>query len=160
MTEHPLPPPPAPRPRSIWRHPVTIAAYVGLALSWSALLLAVGSASATSTPPTTLATTASPPTTAAATPVAPTTSTAPPTTAPAPKGLRDGTFVVGTDIEPGTYRSTSTANCYWARLRNFSGTGNDVIANWFMTSGSVIVTIEATDVGFKSERCGPWVRIG
>ena len=29
----------------------------------------------------------------------------------------DGTFVVGTDVQPGLYRSEGGSNCYWARLK-------------------------------------------
>jgi hypothetical protein len=68
----------------------------------------------------------------------------------------DGTFRVGADIPPGTYRAINTsAGCYWERLSGFSGTFEDVIANNFTTSPDV-VTISPTDTGFSSERCGIW----
>jgi hypothetical protein len=142
---------------------MAIAVTVVLGIGWSAFMISIGHATSASPTTTTASTMAAravetyaaslPPTSRATT-----TTTAIPTTTI--KGLRDGTLVVGTDIEPGTYRSTSTESCYWARLRSFSGTGNNIIANEFVTSGTAIVTIQAGDVGFKSERCGPWERIG
>lgn len=68
-----------------------------------------------------------------------------------------GTFIVGTDIAPGTYRGRG-GSCYWARLRSFGGTLNSVIANGNGTGGSVIVTINRGDKGFESSRCGTWTR--
>jgi hypothetical protein len=46
---------------------------------------------------------------------------------PKPAGFGPGTYLVGTDMEPGTYRSAgSETGCYWARQRNDAG---DIIAN-------------------------------
>ncbi len=68
-----------------------------------------------------------------------------------------GTHLVGADIQPGTYRAQVTgAGCYWARLSGTSGTFQDIIANEFVTEGSTIVTIAATDKAFTSEGCGQW----
>jgi hypothetical protein len=98
----------------------------------------------------------------------PVTVTAPPVTVtqtvyttPAPKiAFSDGTYRVGADIQAGTYRSTVTStDCYWARLRGFGGTLDDIIANYIGNSPT-IVTIAATDVGFESDRCGGWEKIG
>ena len=70
----------------------------------------------------------------------------------------DGTYQVGTDVQPGTYRTRAgSPYCYWERLRNFSGGINGILANG--GSGAPgIVTIEATDVGFTSEGCGTWTK--
>src|SRR3954466_5332428 len=38
-----------------------------------------------------------------------------------------GTFVVGQDIEPGTYRAAASQGCYWARLKSLDT--NDIIDN-------------------------------
>jgi hypothetical protein len=70
----------------------------------------------------------------------------------------DGTFRVGIDIAAGTYRASNSGDCYWERLRGFSGSLGDIIANSF--AGSTIVTIQPSDVGFESERCGNWTKIG
>lgn len=70
----------------------------------------------------------------------------------------DGTFIVRTDISPGTWRSSASDNCYWMRLSGFSGELKDVIAN-DVTKGQAIVTIGADDAGFSSTRCGTWTKI-
>ena len=67
-----------------------------------------------------------------------------------------GTFRVGVDIGPGTYRnSDSSGGCYWARLSGFGGTPGEIIASNFTLSPEV-VTISPTDVGFTSVACGVW----
>lgn len=72
----------------------------------------------------------------------------------------DGIFIVGLDIQPGTWASDgSGASCYWARLRGFTGVSTDTIANDFGPSPA-IVTILPTDAGFEVSRCGTWTRIG
>lgn len=72
----------------------------------------------------------------------------------------DGVYIVGLDIDPGTYRSTNTRSCYWARLRGFGQAGiDDVIAN-DNSDGPAVVKIAPSDVGFKSGRCNGWERIG
>lgn len=67
-----------------------------------------------------------------------------------------GTYIVGTDIAPGTYRTRGNG-CYWARLRSFTGELNALIANGNPT-GQVVVTIKRSDRGFTSTRCGTWSR--
>lgn len=70
--------------------------------------------------------------------------------------FHDGTFQVGKDIQPGTYRlRTAPSGCYYARLKGFSGSLDDIIANE-NTDAPAIVTIASTDKGFQSERCGTW----
>jgi hypothetical protein len=68
-----------------------------------------------------------------------------------------GTYIVGTDMKAGTYRSTASAGCYWARLSGFGGTIGDIIAN-DNTDAGAIVTIAASDKGFQSRRCGTWAK--
>jgi hypothetical protein len=57
---------------------------------------------------------------------------------------------------PGTYEATVPAggSCYWARLSSFSD--DNTIANGIVSFGPAIVTIDATDAGFDSSRCGTW----
>ena len=71
----------------------------------------------------------------------------------------DGTFLVGTDIKPGTYRSAKPAsgNCYWARLRADDGGINDIIAN-NNSSGPSVVTVRKSDKLFKTQGCEDWTR--
>ncbi len=74
-----------------------------------------------------------------------------------PGSFRDGSFVVGTDLSPGTYRTRKGGRgCYWARLAGFSGELGDVLANGNET-GPAIITIGKSDKGFESKRCGLWV---
>ncbi len=70
----------------------------------------------------------------------------------------EGTFIVGVDIQPGTYRSSEGDGCYWARLSGFGGTIREVIANDFRSSGRARVQIRARDTGFTSSNCGTWSR--
>lgn len=69
----------------------------------------------------------------------------------------DGMYIVGTDIEPGTYRNTGQQGCYWARLSNFNGGLDGIIAN-DNTDTATIVTIQASDKGFDSNGCGSWTK--
>jgi hypothetical protein len=71
----------------------------------------------------------------------------------------DGDYIVGTDIQPGTYRSSGQSGCYWARLKGFGHTTDDVLAN-DNTDSPAVVTIAATDKGFEATRCGTWTLIG
>lgn len=67
-----------------------------------------------------------------------------------------GTKVVGSDIQPGTYRTRKRApGCYWARLGGFSGEIGDLLANGNET-GPAVVTISLSDKGFESRGCGTW----
>lgn len=67
--------------------------------------------------------------------------------------FEDGHFIVGTDIAPGMWRNDAPEGCYWARLRGFSGTLGDTIAN---ANFKDTVTIASSDKGFVSRRCGTW----
>ena len=72
----------------------------------------------------------------------------------------DGTYVVGKDVQPGTYKSAPTmANgypfCTWKRLSDFSGSMDSTIAI-DNSPGQTIVTIAPTDVAFQSLSCQPW----
>ena len=74
--------------------------------------------------------------------------------------IQPGMWLVGSQVQPGTYRATATSGCYWERLRNFSNTIGGVVANDFVSSDGVQrVTIRSGDVGFDSdEDCGVWTR--
>jgi hypothetical protein len=103
------------------------------------------------------------PTQAAPTQAAPTIAPTPvvtlgPTAAPTStfQTFGDGTWQVGKDIQPGTYRTRKASDtCIWKRLSGFGGTYTDTIAG-DLTNAPVVVTIAATDKGFQSERCGTW----
>ncbi|MFI1106332.1 hypothetical protein [Streptomyces melanogenes] len=72
----------------------------------------------------------------------------------------DGVFLIGRDIEPGTYRSEGPQGdpityCSWARLSGTSGEGKDLIsANG--SNGPETVTIAAIDKAFRSNGCKLW----
>ncbi|HEX6483146.1 MAG TPA: hypothetical protein VF043_30245 [Ktedonobacteraceae bacterium] len=88
------------------------------------------------------------------------TATPKPTQKPTPSfaTFGDGTFQVGKDIQPGTYRTrVGSSNCYYERLKGFSGSTDDIIAN-NNTDFPAIVTIQATDKGFTSQNCGTWTK--
>jgi hypothetical protein len=93
-------------------------------------------------------------------PVTVTVQSPPPPPPPGPKTtFPDGTYRVNTDIAPATYQAAGgeSGSCYWERLRGFSGTFGDIIANAF--GNTTIVTIDSSDVGFRSSRCGTWTKI-
>ena len=90
----------------------------------------------------------------------------PVTVAPAPAAgasgagsFGDGTQLVGTDVQAGTYRAPGGAECYWERLKGASGSVNDIIANDMGTTNPV-VQIAASDYAFTSSNCGGWTKIG
>ncbi|MFE6360917.1 hypothetical protein ACFVP3_13030 [Streptomyces sp. NPDC057806] len=69
----------------------------------------------------------------------------------------DGDFEVGTDIKPGTYRTTGNTDgmCYWERAKDSSGEMDSLLANDNVT-GTGYVTVKATDKLFSSSDCGDW----
>lgn len=80
------------------------------------------------------------------------------TAAPAPTGPQsvittDGTYLVGTDIYPGMYRTGGGSQCYWARLNSLD-TG-DIIDN-HNSSGPQVIEILPTDRAFLSQNCQTW----
>ena len=75
----------------------------------------------------------------------------------------NGTFEVGLDIEPGTYRSTGPSDssapyCSFARLRSAGGGMSDLnnVIDIQNVGGPAVVTIEPTDGGFFSQLCNKW----
>jgi hypothetical protein len=71
-----------------------------------------------------------------------------------------GIWLVGTQVAPGVYRTNAAADCYWERLRDFSGTLDGIIGNDFIpSSGQVLVEIRSSDIGFHADaECGTWTR--
>jgi hypothetical protein len=70
----------------------------------------------------------------------------------------DGTHQVGTDVQPGTYRTRQgSSGCYWERLSALGGSESDVLAS-DQSDAPEIVTIEPTDKGFRSDSCGTWTQ--
>lgn len=92
---------------------------------------------------------------------APTTSTMTIETAPAEPATTfgDGTWLVGVDIAPGSYRAPGGGDCHWARFADLNGE-DIIITNEFSTTNSqVLVEIMAGDVAFATNGCGTWATI-
>lgn len=70
-----------------------------------------------------------------------------------------GTYLIGSDIKPGTYRATASSGCYWARLSSLDG-GVDAIIQNENTDGPFVVRIKATDKALQVQGCGTFTRIG
>ena len=71
---------------------------------------------------------------------------------------------MGADIAPGTYRTAgprstgSFSACYWERQSDLSGTFGAIIANDNL-QGPGVVTIAASDKGFKTSACQTWSQV-
>ncbi|GHF77259.1 hypothetical protein GCM10018790_64210 [Kitasatospora xanthocidica] len=81
-----------------------------------------------------------------------------------PKGSTiggDGSYEVGTDVQPGTYKSKGPkpggiGMCYWERNNGGDGVGS-IIAN-DTVQGPATVTIKTGDKIFKTTACQEWVK--
>lgn len=62
----------------------------------------------------------------------------------------DGMYIVGEDIEPGTYKADASPGCYWARLA--SGDTSDIVDN-DNVDGPAVITIAASDYAVQVARC-------
>jgi hypothetical protein len=72
-----------------------------------------------------------------------------------------GTWLVGDQVAPGTYRTDAALGCYWERLRDFSGSTASVIASDIVArAGPTFVNVLPGDTGFSSHGgCGTWTLI-
>lgn len=82
-----------------------------------------------------------------------------------PGQIGDGTWLVGTDIQPGTYRSpgaTPRINfCWWGRLSDTTGDAHAITASGTANAGEqIVVTISPADRAFKATNCEPFVKVG
>lgn len=69
----------------------------------------------------------------------------------------DGMYIVGDDIQPGTYKSEGQDGCYWARLSGLGGGLDDIIANG-NTSGQVTIEVSPGDKALELSGCAEFVR--
>lgn len=69
----------------------------------------------------------------------------------------DGTYLVGPDIKPGTYRAPASPGCYWARLSSLD-TSNIIDNN--NADGPVVLQILPSDKALQVARCGRFTRVG
>lgn len=90
--------------------------------------------------------------------------TAPSAPAAAPGTVGDGVWLVGTDVQPGTYRSTGAppgGYCMWSRHSSVAGGPFDAItASDGSKTGQVLVTVQSADKLFRTHGCAPFVKIG
>lgn len=72
--------------------------------------------------------------------------------------VADGTWTVGVDIEPGTYRANADvgSTCYWG-IYTTGSNGDDIINNDIPGGGRPSVTLSAGQ-DFNSTRCGSWTK--
>ena len=87
--------------------------------------------------------------------------TAPPS-AVVPKTVMetDGTYRVGVDIEPGTYRTAGRSaegatDCYWARLSSLNEV--DILASNIGVEAQTVL-IDPGDRAFATRSCQTWVK--
>ncbi|MGW8697505.1 hypothetical protein ACWGOK_11355 [Streptomyces eurythermus] len=68
-----------------------------------------------------------------------------------------GMFKVGTDIAPGTYKSTGNTggSCYWERAKDAEHGPDSFLAGDHVT-GTAVVTLSASDGYFETDDCGDW----
>lgn len=72
--------------------------------------------------------------------------------------ITEGTWAVGADVAPGTYRvdgEVTSGMCYWEISR--AGSNGDIIDNDIVTGGRPTVTL-AEGQEFKTSDCGSWVK--
>jgi len=69
-----------------------------------------------------------------------------------------GQWLIGEQIQPGTYGASVSSSCYWERQSGFSGEfGTTIDNNFTSTAGHQLVTILASDEGFyTTDNCGSW----
>lgn len=130
----------------------TVLSGIGLALCiiWTA---AFGATVANTPAPTTFPELPAVPQVADVAPAAP--------AAPAPGTIPGaGTFMVGSDIEPGTYKTAGPDGfgCYYARLKDTSGDFGSIINN-NVSQGPATVTISASDGAFETSGCQTWTKV-
>lgn len=77
-----------------------------------------------------------------------------------PTEFGEGTYRVGTDLLPGTYRASQGESCAWLRLSGFGFTRLDILERGFGKAGDPpMVEIRATDAGFSASGCGTWTKV-
>lgn len=72
--------------------------------------------------------------------------------------ITEGTWAVGVDVQPGTYRTKEAVSgqCYWGIYADANG--DDIVANDIVTGGRPTVTIKSGQF-FKTSRCGDWIKV-
>lgn len=88
----------------------------------------------------------------------------------APKGpsatatrITEGTWTVGEDFRPGTYRVAEPVGelgCYWEIKKAGADDLDSIVANDAVTGGRPKVTLRKKGQEFKNQGCGVFVRTG
>ena len=69
----------------------------------------------------------------------------------------NGDFLVGYEVQPGTYVASGGAQCTWAAVRGFHGKDSAGDNPDFIRGGSATTArIASSDYGFTSQGCGTW----
>jgi hypothetical protein len=71
----------------------------------------------------------------------------------------DGVWIVGVQVQPGTYKGVSEGLGYWARLKDASGEFDAIIANE-NPEGPSVVEIAPTDAFFETSGVSGWKKTG
>lgn len=67
--------------------------------------------------------------------------------------IKEGTWIVGSDVEPGTYQTgDAVIGCTWGLNGASKAAGSQ--------TGRITVTIASTDSVFSSYNCGTWTKKG
>ncbi len=67
----------------------------------------------------------------------------------------DGVYIVGQDIQPGTYKSTGGELCYWARHNK----NNEILDN-HAAPGATVVVVLASDFSLEVKGCADYTKSG
>ncbi|MDH6246807.1 hypothetical protein [Mycobacterium sp. OTB74] len=72
---------------------------------------------------------------------------------------KDGIYVVGTDIVPGTYATAGpvgNGRCYWRRMNNPDPMVKGNVIDSALSAKPQVVAIDPADKAFKTSGCQPW----
>lgn len=61
-----------------------------------------------------------------------------------------GTYMVGKDVKPGLYEGTATDTCFWARLKDASGTADSILAS-NNSVGQYYIRVKSTDYALRTD---------
>ena len=77
---------------------------------------------------------------------------------PAQSKITDGTYLVGSEIKPGVYKSSGgqTMMCY----ADTETRGGDILEQEVADKGSVIIRVTSKAYTFTSQDCGSWKKVG
>lgn len=72
--------------------------------------------------------------------------------------ITDGTWSVGSDVRPGTYRTSDAlgSDCHW-KITAGGSNGSDILENDIPGGGYPVVTVQGGQV-FTSAGCGTWAK--